>query len=695
MKWNRMLVRQLSVAIAMGGIAWSYGAVASASDASNHDITVREDGYTIDGVQYDGVYDDGIDSLDTDKSIRTSDGNATNNKVTVKSGTHGLIHGGFAYSEKEASGNTVHIEGGTVSHVHGGHSDGNANNNTITIDLGLITDLIGAGLSTGDGDASNNTLNINGGEVDGGTADGQNMGRGIYGGLAMGAGNADGNEVNISGGTVIGDVYGGWAPNGSASNNTINIYGNPDLTQANLYAGNAATTSNNVLNIRTTGADGQGVTVNDIGGFDKLNFYLPNDISSGDKFLIINSESSSSLDGTYINAIGDGGAKFTTGDSFDLLTANKFNLDGFNNYNTSGILSKGVSKDYVLSLTTSGNKLTATVGEEKGGGLKPETEILPRAVRAGVNLVDHGMDNSLNEWQDLLDPGEEENFAGENSDVGGDQLDIKHNYQIFMAMGGGLMHTRQSGGGSLDTKYGGLNIGTARMIERGANKFYWAPIFDYNISRYDTYLGDGMHGSGHSKYMAGGLIFHNKNKSGLYYEGSLRFGRVKTTFESSDFLINNEPAYSSYSASAPAMAGHLRLGKIYKLDPRNYLDVYGAYYHSHVGSMKAQLSTGENYFFDSINNGRVRVGFRFTKIKDKYSRFYSGLAYQYDRVDDAIGTFDGDRIVDNGKSGSSGMLELGWLYRPVKSPLMLNVKLTGWIGMHRGLNISAKFERAI
>ena len=55
---------------------------------------------------------------------------------------------------------------------------------------------------------------------------------------------------------------------------------------------------------------------------------------------------------------------------------------------------------------------------------------------------------------------------------------------------------------------------------------------------------------------------------------------------------------------------------------------------------------------------------------------------------------DGDNLTF-GKDGASGMIEIGWLMRPLKdNPWTLDIHATGWIGMQQGVTAMAKVKKA-
>ncbi|WP_063999357.1 hypothetical protein [Campylobacter iguaniorum] len=96
------------------------------------------------------------------------------------------------------------------------------------------------------------------------------------------------NTVNISGGTINGTIRGGATDLGLAINNTINISGNPIFgAGAGLFGGEAEenptfeySIKGNTLNLKT-----KDITVQHVGNFEFVNFYLPNNIKANDTIL--------------------------------------------------------------------------------------------------------------------------------------------------------------------------------------------------------------------------------------------------------------------------------------------------------------------------------------------------------------------------------------------------------------------------
>ena len=268
-------------------------------------------------------------------------------------------------------------------------------------------------------------------------------------------------------------------------------------------------------------------------------------------------------------------------------------------------------------------------------------------------------------------------------------------WEIFANMGGGSLKFKGSDGSHVDMTTQSINLGFARSLEQSAGKLTIAPIIDYVSGNYDSYLEFGTHGSGKTRYIAGGLIARRMLDNGFYYEGSVRVGKVKTDFASDNIDKTGAFGRVTYDTSATTLAGHLKIGKAFRLNKNNFLDVYGVYYHAHQNGMSADLSSGEYYNFSSANSGRFRIGYRLTTKVSKISKIYTGLAYQYEHLSGVTANYKTYSTPGAGESGSSGMLEVGWIIKPMKSsPVAVDINATGWIGHQRGITAMAKIQKS-
>lgn len=608
-------------------------------------------------------------------AFAADESSASNNEVTVDSSNYngGTINGGATNdNSSDASNNNLEV------------SDVDVNNNFVN--GGYVIDTAGYALS---GEASYNKLNIYNGTLNGTT----------QGGYVMGSGNANNNTVNIYGGTINGNVYGGYVGgSGEVKDNVINIYGNPDLSDANLYAGYIGGNtdlyeSGNALNIYT-----KGITAQDIGGFDTLNFNLPSDITNGDWILRLTEAGSadlaSSADNVYGTDLSRTKVNLNTGGSTNLRTGDVITLiSNDNGLNISDItgdgkISAGISFDYDVNLSpvsdSDGNVTSyiATVGER--GALKSQTQGLTSGPVDSASLLDSGTDRLL-EWL----PPEALEFHDKNSIP-------TTGFDPFAGIGGSVVRVKTGDGSYLKSKSGGLNVGMSRYLANRHGTFVFGPVTDYGQDHYNSTMEDGTKGAGNSKYFTAGVIARQMDTGGMYYEGSMRYGRLHTNYVSDNFLVHNEPTHASYSASTPCYAGHVRVGWRNSVSDESILDAYGIYSLNRVSGISTTVSTGERYRFSGVNSGRMRLGARLTRSIRENNKFYSGIAFVHEFTGETRGQYIGLDTKKSGLKGDYGLIELGWQLKPSQnSPMMLDTSLVGMIGDHRGISLNAKFKRDI
>lgn len=551
--------------------------------------------------------------------------------------------------------------------------------------------------------SSNDTLSYNTIEIDA---------KGVTGTVNSGnasdfTGTISDNTVNIVNGTLsAGPIT--LAEGSTATGNTITIYNgskdgeklydpadNPDLTNLYLYGGivgNADISSGNTLSVYT-----KGITAAGVAGFDTLDFRYPKGSDASGTALTVTGDAD--IRNAFVKVSSAGGTSITTGDTLTLISAGSLNADGFKGNDT---FYEGVSLAYDMTVKQSGNSLTAEIGEARpidSGVTDPILE---------PNIVFEAASDRIMDW---LPPEEQqmeseqqssesgsEGSEGESSDdeggSGGGAPGRGTGFGPFANIGGGMIRTRTGNGHYIDTRSGGIDIGFARTVEDGGGKLVFAPLIDYAESSYESNA-NGITGTGKARYWAGGVIARKMQENGFYYEGSVRLGRTKMDYESNDYTQEGIPRHIDYNTDGTVYGAHIRLGRLLPLDRENSLHVYGLYSHAHQGSMSATLPTGDNYSFDSVDSGRARLGARLTRKATPTSRFYSGIAYQYEFTGEATSHYAGTTIREASMKGSSGMLELGWQMKPAPdAPMMLDVAAVGWAGRQRGITFQAKLARA-
>ena len=402
--------------------------------------------------------------------------------------------------------------------------------------------------------------------------------------------------------------------------------------------------------------------------------------------------SGTDLTNTQINVKSLGSSDIIPNTDITLLTnVEKIDVSG---YTTGEVLTQGVSVNYPVSIEVSDDNksIIAKIGSE--GTFNEKMDVIN--VKPVVDIPITELPDNIDETFSEFDLNNDEVNTEENKNLSEVTQIENKGWEIFANAGGGSMRYKTGNGSYVDTNNQNLDLGFAKSINHSmANKMTIAPVIDFQNTDYDSYLADGTHGRGNSKYKGIGVVLRNMNRSGLYWEGSFKVGTVDTSFASDDLDKTGEYGTITYETSAKVLNGHLKLGKYLRFDKNNLLNVYGIYNHTYQGGTNADLSSGEHYNFSSTNAGRARIGYRLTTRTSRISQVYTGLAYQYEYNNGVTANYKSYSSSSDSYNGSSGMLELGWLIKPNKNvPWVVDVNTTGWIGSQRGVKAYAKIQKA-
>lgn len=545
---------------------------------------------------------------------------------------------------------------------------------------------------TSAGNVFDNELWINGGKIE----------DGLFGGVTS-TGSVIGNKIYIQGGEISGDIIAGKVKKpldtSEVKDNVINIYGEPNLKNANFnggFLGSEYATAGNILNINTAG-----LTIGRINSdsFEKIYFNLPSTVKNGETILnIVDGD----IDVNKISFAIDGNSNLNTGDKLNLVINSlqknadlQSSADIVNTFTapvtttTQTYFTKGATQNYELNLNQNADgTITATVGNFIGQTANP----IPQSDDADFvkSIIPE-----LDPFTEMMTDAElyKANFSGDKIFSAEDFLQL-HDYKFFFNSGSKAVSTKSSSG-SVKTSRGSYALGFARSFKSDFGKIYVAPVFESASGNYTAMLSNNMLGSGKIKYRAGGIIARLMQENGFYFEGSFRAGRTENNFASNDFIISGYPTHVTYTMEAPILTGHLRLGNAIKIDANNIFDLYGIYFATRQSGKTATLSTGDNVNFNSAFAQTFRLGYRLTTKLNKVSKIYSGLAWQYEKNSDSIATATNYFRQSDGAKGSSGMLELGWQIKPNKfTSWTLDLNATGWVGRQQGFNVFAKAEKS-
>ena len=649
---------------------------------------------------------------------------ATGNEITVTNSTvGGSVYGAWARSDI-ASENTVNVENGSVVKsviVGGGTKDSNAINNSVNITDSTAEEVVIAGLFEKSvtskvydelvannklGQANNNVLNITRStikqtgtsEISGGTSllsdyeTGRKIGGDVRdntvnivdstvsaevcGGETWG-GQATGNNVKITNSTLDNDVYGGWSGGigGDAVDNIMSV--TSSQIAGGLYGGFSSgaltdATSGNLLRVY-----GMGSTARSVNNFSFMSFYVPAEAESGSTMMTITGGEATDLASVQEVKVGvsHGNTKLKTDDVVNLI-ANKQGVKNFNAKTGKVAESDYVEFDSKIGLNSDSTALIATITSSpndsdfiRGGKLTEESKSPVETAAVAVNLVNSSgdvvADQSMN-----------------SAAVAVEQSGNSNEMAPFATTG--ASSKRINSGSHVDTKGWGINIGVAKELKNDNGKLLFGPIFEYGRANYDSYLDSGYHASGSSHYYGLGLMAKHTNNDGLYYEGSLRFGKLFSDYEA------NSSTGGKYDTSTKYLSLHAGVGKLIKLDDKVDLDIYGKYFLTHTfGYDTSMVANGREYAmnFGSSNSNRLKLGSRYNYKISKDTTLYTGIAWQYEFSSDNTCTIDGTSTPSPSMKGHTGYLELGIKNTP-NNKFECDFGIIGSTGKTRGVGVN-------
>ena len=249
----------------------------------------------------------------------------------------------------------------------------------------------------------------------------------------------------------------------------------------------------------------------------------------------------------------------------------------------------------------------------------------------------------------------------------------------YAAVGYGNM--RQESGSHVDVQGSAFNIGFAKEVKNGSGKLLFGPMIEYGRGSYESYLDDGTKGDGSTQNFGLGVMARQNNDNGTYYEGSLRYGKLTSNYNSGDLGAD-------YDTDANYWGAHLGLGKVFQLNDKNSIDTYCKFFYTNQGSSSANI-LGNNVEFDAVKSKRSRLGFRFNHATSDVRSIYAGLAWQHEFDGSACATFDGVSAPSPSIKGNSMMVELGVNVAPKSSPVSFDLGVSGWAGKQKGYSLNA------
>ena len=614
--------RGVTAPVTPSGSTDVYGGISKVGNATReNNITVSSGSYTN---AYGGYTDVPLSGTDA-KALSAEKNDSHDNSVTIDGATVGTVYGGYATSPTgKATKNTVNITSGTVANAVGGYSTGDAKENTVNVKSNVSGDVTGS-VSTS-GAASANVINLDnitvGGNVTGGS----------------GATTED-NFIHLNKTTVTGSITGGTAASGTG--NTLVVH--PGVSKAQSLA-----------------------------GIQNINFFLDQTHDKTAPILELTTTGTQNLQGVGIGVGVIDGAHpaFRVSEQFSLIKAPGGTIQTDPTIQNTSSAMQGVSLRYEFDVAqTATNEVSAVV---KKAELIEQTKSFVETRVGATAFINQGVDflvaNNIKAAKDAASAGK------------ADEATAPKGYHLWAGIGGSHMHSET--GSYVDTNGLNVGVGWAREESLKNGNVVYGPFLSYGNASYDSYLNDNTHGSGKFRTYGLGLMVRVDRKDGMWYEGSLQGGRVKSDYDGSIYAGIN----SSYNVSNTYWAGHFAAGKDIQLKDDAKITPYLRYFWSHQGDVTAHLNTGEDYDFSEVNSNRTRLGFRYTKQSNAGGEFYTGLALEYEFSGNAHASYQGYETPSPSLKGASGMLELGYRFMPADGNMRYDLRLMGWQGKRRGLS---------
>lgn len=594
-------------------------------------------------------------------SAEILDGTANDKYAQVNSGDiYGTVYG--VRNDADASGGTIKMNEGAAFNLYGGLSfnknEAKADNNVVTINNGKVV------------------VAVTGGLLKAGIAGGYILGNHN---AASARGEASGNIVFVGGNAKVnGDIYGANAEfktgdtTASMNNNMVIVSGNADISNAALHgigssgsSGGKISGSGNTLVI-----NGWHGSVKTVDGFNNLVFKEVAWQDNGKVLNIIDGENSSlkdaEIDASHIHF----------DDASDI------------NDNDSMILIHAENDDNELSSSKiqSGN-FTAGVAVEGDGEAKVENGDLVYQIN-GIHAAKQTKLVAENRAVAAA-------FINQGTDLISDSLDAlsrddSYGIKTFAAVQG----NRSKYDVNSDIKINGwstiVGVGNAEKFS-GGDEFAWGVFYENGSGNYRTYNefnDEFFRGDGSLVYNGGGVAARYENAHGVYTEGSLRAGMLKSEMDNA--LHDGSGAEYGYDSSSAYYGAHIGIGQVIQLSDDSSVDVYGKFFHTYTEG--DNFSVGNDKFeFDSINSDRLRIGARVTTNKENKFSTYYGLAYEYEFNGSAGMRAAGMEVPEQSLRGSSYMAEAGLNYQPsADSPWSFDLNMRGYVGERQGASFNVQ-----
>ena len=286
-------------------------------------------------------------------------------------------------------------------------------------------------------------------------------------------------------------------------------------------------------------------------------------------------------------------------------------------------------------------------------------------------------------------------FVNQGTDLISDSLDTlsrdgNYGVKTFAAVHG----NRSKYDVNSDLKINGWStiVGVGNVAEfADGDEFSWGVFYENGSGNYRTFNefnNEFFRGDGSLVYNGGGIAARYENANGVYTEGSLRAGMLKSEMDNA--LRDGSGNYYGYDSESAYYGAHIGIGKIISLSDSSDLDVYGKFFHTYTEGDSFTVAK-DKFEFDSITSDRLRIGARVTTNKANAFSTYYGLAYEYEFNGDADMRAQNLKAPTQSLQGSSYMAEVGFNYQPTPdSPWSFDLNMRGYAGEREGASFNVQ-----
>jgi len=405
-----------------------------------------------------------------------------------------------------------------------------------------------------------------------------------------------------------------------------------------------------------------GNTVAGVYNFENYNFYLPTTMAAGDTMLVVGNTVDITNSKISIG-INGGTSVLNVGDTITLMSTAGLIADGINT-RTYGLA--GIAKIFEFDLSADADNLYAYVASETNN---EQTKSLSEGKLGGMSF--------LNQGADLV--------AGQGIGSMLAATSNKNGAMGFGAVGGG--QSRYNTGSHVDVRGVSLMTGIAKKI----NSATVGAFIEAGWGNYDSFnsfnAAQSVKGKGDTNYVGIGALGRYDVKN-TYGEGSVRIGRVKTDFSSSDFGIGD----IGYDSSVMYTGAHAGVGYIAKLDNKSSIDLSTKVLWTYQAGDSVTIA-GDNVTFEASNSLRSRTGARYSYNVKPTIAPYAGAYLDYELLGDAKAFVNDTPIATPTINGATGVGEIGLtIKRSDALPLTLDFGVQGYVGTRQGISGSLQIK---